>query len=638
MSLQGLISGSECAVPFNPLSQVLKHAEGDRSLQQDRIAGPSSSKLHHLPSTSSALGAERDLALARQFFDPRTQTPNPGASFNAQVNFTPSQVTRMDQEIAKGWSDVNSIQNVMFRQEIGKPTTSGWASEFSSTSRVSPGPQQEQSISQRPDIHQRPFMDSNMYGGSMSFGMYNPNMPFLQSNDNGKGKGREFDLEAAFAQLDASFATAQTEGARIVEVDDVVSEPSESTLPQDLQETDNTSVKHNTDFNSVWDELQKSRTPPAHEDIAKWEAEFNQLMSSHREDGDYDYGEFMQNAFHDGLVDEFGNRLGQDADTIKFDDKGLPILEPYVFEPNNKYLDPSIAPRSPLREAKALLEQNGSLSEVALLLEAAIQQGELGTGGYEAWILLGETRSMDEREEAAMRALTEGVRRAEQAGASGEGVMPLAIAFTNEGMERASHTMLLRWLQARFPSYEIPQDAWDSLSQSTWHSHERAKEVFLDIARDQYSQGEIDPDVQMGLGVLFYTTTDYTRAKDCFETALTVRPKDYLLWNRMGSSLSNGNEPEKALGAYREALQLRPTYTRAIYNVGVACVNIGAHTEAAEHFLSALAMQETSGGTKSEHLWLTLRRTFVSMGRPDLADKANSSTNVGIFRQEGFDF
>lgn len=34
MSFQGLVSGSECAVPFNPLSQVLKHTEGDRSLQQ----------------------------------------------------------------------------------------------------------------------------------------------------------------------------------------------------------------------------------------------------------------------------------------------------------------------------------------------------------------------------------------------------------------------------------------------------------------------------------------------------------------------------------------------------------------------------------------------------------------------------
>jgi hypothetical protein len=33
MSLQSLISGSECAIPANPLSQVVKHTEKDRSLQ-----------------------------------------------------------------------------------------------------------------------------------------------------------------------------------------------------------------------------------------------------------------------------------------------------------------------------------------------------------------------------------------------------------------------------------------------------------------------------------------------------------------------------------------------------------------------------------------------------------------------------
>jgi peroxin-5 len=63
-----------------------------------------------------------------------------------------------------------------------------------------------------------------------------------------------------------------------------------------------------------------------------------------------------------------------------------------------------------------LLKANGSLTEAALLLEAAIQKGEYGLGGYEAWILLGETRNMDEREDAGMRALMEGVRRAEANG------------------------------------------------------------------------------------------------------------------------------------------------------------------------------------------------------------------------------
>lgn len=92
-------------------------------------------------------------------------------------------------------------------------------------------------------------------------------------------------------------------------------------------------------------------------------------------------------------------------------------------EQNNPFLKPSTSVRSPLNEAKALLERNGSLSEAALLLEAAIQTSELGDRGYEAWILLGETRNMDEREEQGIRALMEGVRRAEAAGANGEGML-----------------------------------------------------------------------------------------------------------------------------------------------------------------------------------------------------------------------
>jgi peroxin-5 len=77
-----------------------------------------------------------------------------------------------------------------------------------------------------------------------------------------------------------------------------------------------------------------------------------------------------------------------------------------------------------LQAAKDLLEAGGSLSEVALMLEAAIQQKDMGEGGYEAWILLGEARSMDEREELAMLALREGVRIAsDQGGAGGVGML-----------------------------------------------------------------------------------------------------------------------------------------------------------------------------------------------------------------------
>lgn len=281
------------------------------------------------------------------------------------------------------------------------------------------------------------------------------------------------------------------------------------------------------------------------------------------------------------------------------------------------------------------------------MLEAAIQKGELGEGGYESWLLLGETLSMDEREDAAIQALAEGVNRAKANGPAGAGMLvcpffmivytysdnddqSLAIAYTNEAYERASLTMLLRWLQAKYPSLSIPEETLKSVTQSAWHSSPLIMDAFLDLARSQNASGVVDADVQMALGVLLYSKGDYEHASDCFSSALSVQPsvrlsrphrtacihslsQDFRLWNRYGSCLSNGNRPEESLSAYQEALRQRPTYTRAVYNVAVACMNIGAHQEAVEHLLGALAGQESAGKETSEQLWTTLRRAFSIM-------------------------
>ncbi|KAL5507178.1 PEX5 [Sanghuangporus vaninii] len=634
MSLQGLISGSECALPNNPLAQVLKHTDGDHSVQRDRAAGPSSSRLQHLPSTSASNVSEGDMSMARQFFD--TRAPEMQSVMQSNHSSMMELAHRMNNinvagtQIQSQMQPNAELQDMWMRVEMqklsGTPQASDWVSDFGKVQNITHVQEQISSLQTNgpQDVMRNTYNPSSLYRPmGMGAGLYNAGFPqsFSPMQDQGKGKAKARDdaFEAAFAQFELP---SQMTSARIEEVSEGASS---------LSEADEVMERF----------MQRHRNAdgePEELSTAEWEADLQRYLQSEREDIDFDnldYGAAMREAWENGM-----GKFDDDAmpPGMKFDDEGVPLLEHYAFDTENKYLASPEGP-SCLERAKTLLENNGSLTEAALLLEAAIQKGELGEGGYEAWILLGETRCMDEREEAGMRALMEGTRKAEEAGAKGVGLLTLATAFTNEGYERGSHTMLLRWLRARYPEHApSEEDASSWLRQSHWASREHVTDAFLAVARAQHAAGVVDADVQVGLGILFYTNGDFERAKDCFGAALAVNPRDYLLWNRYGSALSNGNKPEEALGAYREALRLRPTYTRAIYNVGVACLNIGADKEAAEHFLSALTMQESASGDKSEQLWFTLRRALIQMGREELASKAQPGGDLAAFRAEGFDF
>jgi peroxin-5 len=250
--------------------------------------------------------------------------------------------------------------------------------------------------------------------------------------------------------------------------------------------------------------------------------------------------------------------------------------------------------------------------------------------------------------------------------------MGLAVSYTNEGYESTAYRTLERWLATKYPSLiKEPLSSDAEMGFTDRHLlHEKVTNLFIQAAQLSPSGEQMDPDVQVGLGVLFYGVEEYDKAVDCFGAALASTESGvsnsssqvHLLWNRLGATLANSGRSEEAIDAYSRALALRPNFVRARYNLGVSCINIGCFTEAAQHLLGALAMHkvvEKEGKEKarevvgdgvsdsqldnmihqnqSTNLYDTLRRVFGQMGRRDLADIVGPGMDVERFRGE-FEF
>ena len=91
----------------------------------------------------------------------------------------------------------------------------------------------------------------------------------------------------------------------------------------------------------------------------------------------------------------------------------------------------------------------------------------------------------------------------------------------NEGYDRQAYATLERWLRQRYPDLQIADGAAMGME-----LRDRIIDSFLMAARNNDGvSGDMDPDVQVGLGILFYGGGEYTKAVDCFVAALESRPQ-----------------------------------------------------------------------------------------------------------------
>ncbi|KAE8351412.1 hypothetical protein BDV28DRAFT_158779 [Aspergillus coremiiformis] len=581
------LGGAECSTAGNPLTQFTKHVQDDKSLQRDRLVGRGPGGMQEGIRSRGMMGGPDQMMdefaqqpgqipgagpqpfameHLRRELDQFQNTPPRTGSPGWAAEFDPGEQARMEAAFAgpKGpmmnnGSGFTPAEFARFQQQsrTGMPQTA---------SPVPSGPSPMMAGYQRP--MGMGYMGMGGMGGmGMMHPTYNPmamQQPMEEATQD-KGKGRMVELddvnwEAQFAEME----TADTQ-----KLDDEANDAIEAEL-NDLDRsvfTTSTSKEAAYDaFETIWQKVQAETA--GSRKLAEEDTDFNVTDNLHLGDmGDWDGFDSLNTRFRD------------------------PQLGDYMFEDDNMFRNVG----NPFEEGVKIMREGGNLSLAALAFEAAVQKDPQHV---QAWTMLGSAQAQNEKELPAIRALEQALKVDPN---NLDALMGLAVSYTNEGYDSTAYRTLERWLSVKYPQIINPKDLSSDADLGFTDRqilHDRVTDLFIQAAQLSPSGEQMDPDVQVGLGVLFYCAEEYDKAVDCFSAALAStesgivnqREQLHLLWNRLGATLANSGRSEEAIEAYEQALNINANFVRARYNLGVSCINIGCYPEAAQHLLGALSM------------------------------------------------
>ncbi|CAO3628575.1 unnamed protein product [Cunninghamella blakesleeana] len=276
------------------------------------------------------------------------------------------------------------------------------------------------------------------------------------------------------------------------------------------------------------------------------------------------------------------------------------------------------------------------------------------------WKTLGTTLQENNDDKSAIKAFTNAINIDPSLN---DAWLGLATSYTNEQERMKVYQCLASWLlnnqqyqhiikKEKTLLKEIASMVHHNEKEYNCHDyyHHQLIECYLKVARsipgrkeevgdDQYNTKEmnIDTDVQIILGLLFYLSKDHMEIEksiDCFETALTYKSDDYRIWNQLGAILSQQqhHDHHQVIEMYQSALQLNQTFVRARYNLAILYMKMGLYESAAHHLTIGLTYQQSSimeiddiykSSFDSNDIWSSLRLVMYMLNLDHLAEACN---------------
>ena len=261
----------------------------------------------------------------------------------------------------------------------------------------------------------------------------------------------------------------------------------------------------------------------------------------------------------------------------------------------------------------------GNLPEAIHAFETLVQIHDDHAKG---WYYLGKCHAENDLDVQAIACLERSVERDPF---SPETLLALGVSHVNELNHKKALQNLKEWITHNPKYAELPSD--DLYGGAADESELDQVQGLLLRALEH----EASPDVHEALGVVYNVSRDYEAAVASFERALSQRPNEYSLWNKLGATLANSNASERALPAYQEALKLRPKYARAWLNMAISHSNLQNYDQAARCYLQTLSLNPSA-----THCWSYLRIALSCQEQWDLLPLV-SNQDLKAF-QEHYDF